>query len=215
MRLSDTRPWGWRITNYMHYRGLRTEDERREYNRLYYQNNRSKAAKSNSINSTLPQRTQQALKVLNRSHRDSTHADADANADTDTDADADADADRHSEKNQIRASAQRGSGPEFAELKMLYPIRAGSQRWKDAEAAVRTRLREGHTWNEILQGVRRYQNFIRETGKERTEHVQQAATFVGPNKGFLEPWDLPATKGDIRLQGNLSAAQEFLLRTDG
>lgn len=31
VRVSDARDWGWRITNYAHYRAIRTAEERREY----------------------------------------------------------------------------------------------------------------------------------------------------------------------------------------
>ncbi|MCA9497969.1 MAG: hypothetical protein KC588_02120 [Nitrospira sp.] len=35
VRLSDSRPWGWRIVNYLHYRNMRTAEDRREYMRNY------------------------------------------------------------------------------------------------------------------------------------------------------------------------------------
>lgn len=103
----------------------------------------------------------------------------------------------------------------FAEFRAIYPRRGGAQRWADAKKHIRARLREGHTWDEILDGARRYATYIRAIGKERTEFVLQGATFVGGNKGFLEPWDPPATKADARLEGNLAAAREFMQRTGG
>jgi hypothetical protein len=42
----------------------------------------------------------------------------------------------------------------------------------------------------------------------------QAATFCGPEKPFLKPWALPATKADVRLAGNMGAAAEFMRRTE-
>ncbi|HEY3678988.1 MAG TPA: hypothetical protein VGL45_09730 [Bradyrhizobium sp.] len=104
--------------------------------------------------------------------------------------------------------------PDFSRLKLIYPKRGGSQRWPEARKAINARLAEGHTWQEIMDGTERYAVFIRATGKERTEHVQQVATFVGTNKSFLEPWDLPATKAEGRLNTNLTAAQEFMRRTE-
>lgn len=41
VRLSDTRTWGWRIVNYVHYRGIRSQEERREYMRNYQRNRRA------------------------------------------------------------------------------------------------------------------------------------------------------------------------------
>lgn len=117
-------------------------------------------------------------------------------------------------KNHDRAAAQPESDQDFELLKMIYPKRGGSQRWGDARRAINARLAEGHTWSEIHAGARRYSLYVKATGKERTEHMQQAATFVGTNKSFLEPWDLPASKAEIRLGSNLSAAEDFMRRTE-
>jgi hypothetical protein len=110
----------------------------------------------------------------------------------------------------IRAAAQPAGDPNLEQLKLIYPKRAGSQRWPEVPAAAGSRLREGHTWEEIFEGARRYAAFIRATGKERTEHVQQAATFVGQNKSFLEPWDPPSSRAEIRLDANVDAMNQFL-----
>lgn len=39
--LVDGRSWGWRIVNYIHYRSLKREEDRREYHRKYYREKRS------------------------------------------------------------------------------------------------------------------------------------------------------------------------------
>ena len=39
--LSDSRPWGWRIVNYDHYRKIRSEEERREYHKQYMRKRRA------------------------------------------------------------------------------------------------------------------------------------------------------------------------------
>ena len=111
-------------------------------------------------------------------------------------------------KDLSTAAAPPCEPPEFAELKSIYPRRAGSEPWSLALKAATARLREGHTWAEILEGARRYAAFIRATGAERTQHVLQAKTFCGPSKRFLEPFDLPATKADTRLAANLSAVDQ-------
>lgn len=100
------------------------------------------------------------------------------------------------------------------EFKSVYPRRAGSQPWPRAIAAAKARIGEGHTPDEFIDGARRYAEFVRASGKERTEFVQQAATFLGPAKPFLELWDAPATKAEIRLVSNLTAAEEFMRRTE-
>jgi hypothetical protein len=84
----------------------------------------------------------------------------------------------------------RQDTPEFLEFKAAYPNRAGDQGWRKAERAARARIGEGHSWVEINAGARRYDAFIKASGKEGTEYVKQAATFLGPDKPFLEAWDI-------------------------
>lgn len=86
-----------------------------------------------------------------------------------------------------REETESGS-PVFDQIRKLYPKRSGSHRWSDAQSAFRARLREGHTAEEILAGVSRYAQFVRASGNEGSSFVQQAATFLGTNRGFLEPW---------------------------
>lgn len=35
-RINPDRPWGWHITNYAHYRAIRTAEDRREYHKNYW-----------------------------------------------------------------------------------------------------------------------------------------------------------------------------------
>ena len=58
--LDDNRPWGWCITNYQKYREIRTAEERREYHRQYYHNNRK--GKVSTV-STKTQQTQPIVEV--------------------------------------------------------------------------------------------------------------------------------------------------------
>lgn len=118
------------------------------------------------------------------------------------------------EGNTTAASRPAREAPaEFEELRSIYPRRAGNQPWARARKAANARLREGHTWDEILEGARRYAVFCRGSGKEHTETVMQAATFCGPDKPFLQSWDMPARAADVRLASNLDAAAEFKRRT--
>jgi hypothetical protein len=97
---------------------------------------------------------------------------------------------------------------QFLEIKQVYPKRGGGQRWPDAEKAYRTRRAEGVTHESIIDGVRRYATFMRITGKVGTEFVQQAATFLGRNQGYLEPWEPPAIAKDMN---QLSAVERVEL----
>lgn len=46
IRLSEHRDWGWQITNYEHYRSIRSAEERRDYQREYMRERRN-AVKNN------------------------------------------------------------------------------------------------------------------------------------------------------------------------
>lgn len=103
----------------------------------------------------------------------------------------------------------------FRDFKLAYPNRAGDQGWHKALKAANARIAEGHMPDEFLGGARRYGAFCDATEKTGTEFVKQAATFLGPDKPFLLPWDLPLTKADVRQAQNISAAMEFMRNTDG
>lgn len=102
----------------------------------------------------------------------------------------------------------------WLDFKLAYPDRAGDHGWRKAQSAANSRIAEGHTQAELIAGAKRYAVFCDLTGKTGTEYVKQAATFLGPDKHFLEAWGAPPTKADVRLASNLSAAQEFMRRTE-
>jgi len=163
----ETRDWGWRVVNHG----------------LYREKARKAAYDSDRTASGRDAQRKKASREVPRSpdaSREVPLSDSDANTDSDSDS-----------KKPDRAAAQPEPG-EFVEIRREYPKRAGSQRWHDALSAYRARVREGVSPQAILSGVRRYAAFIRATGKERTEHVQQAATFLGKNRGFELPWHPPA-----------------------
>ena len=98
----------------------------------------------------------------------------------------------------------------LAELKAVYPKRAGSQPWKRAMKAANARMKDGATWTQILDGVRRYAEYCRATDKIGSEYVMMASTFCGPDEHFKQPWDPPASIADRRTRRNLDAVSEVL-----
>lgn len=82
----------------------------------------------------------------------------------------------------------------WLQFKLAYPDRAGDQGWRKAIRAARARIGEGHHPNEFVAGAARYATFCRATGSLGSEFVKQAATFLGPDKPFLLPWNPPAQK---------------------
>jgi hypothetical protein len=78
---------------------------------------------------------------------------------------------------------------EFQQIRKAYPTRANRHRWPDAEKHYRARRREGATFEQILDGVKRYAECMKSEGVIGTNYVMQAATFLGTNRGFEEDWN--------------------------
>ncbi len=123
------------------------------------------------------------------SHRDITHAEAEAEAE---------------------AEAGKNTTAWFDALRALYPPRAGAQPWGRAFKAVRARLTQGDTWEQLTAGTERYQRYAHATGKLNTEYVMQAATFFGPDRNYLNTWEIPETKAEARLNGNVDVMRDFI-----
>jgi hypothetical protein len=76
-----------------------------------------------------------------------------------------------------------------------YPKRAGSNPKARAARAYGARLSEGHTKDSIMAGEERMAACIRAEKNEGTRYVLQAATFLGPDLRFLEPWEIAKSNG--------------------
>lgn len=94
-----------------------------------------------------------------------------------------------------RSRTERAASPlepeELGEFRLAYPTRAGTQPWRRAISAIRTRLQEGDSWADIIDGARRYRLFCEATFKVSTEYVMQVSTFVGPERHYRQAWTLP------------------------
>lgn len=190
VRIDEHRTWGWRITNFETYHRMRTTEDRQEYFAARYAARRASSPDSTTGSQIPPQRT------------DSTHSDSDSDSDVDKDVD--------KKKNLDRRAARAELAPEFVHLQSIYPKRAGGNRTSDASKAINARLTEGYTWLQIHEGAGRYATFMRAEGKEGTSYVMQLGTFVGPNKGFLERWDLSLNKAEVKRDANISASLDWL-----
>lgn len=115
----------------------------------------------------------------------------------------------------LKVSRVRAIEPDWLlDFKLEYPERAGDQGWRKAQRAASARLAEGHTTAEFIAGAKRYAAHCRTAGKVGTEYVKQAATFLGPDKFFLEPWDPVPTKGEARQNRNISASEQWLIEQE-
>lgn len=168
--LDDHRDWGWLIVNHTKYREKARKiahDQRRQESGENAERMRARREKTTRRDPTRPDATP-----------DNPLSNANANTNKNTTGGKAAPADEFDER--------------FKELQAVYPKRSGDQRWQTAKKHIRARLREGHTWQEILSGALRYAEWVHATGKERTETVKQAATFVGVDKAFMEEFEAPS-----------------------
>src|SRR5699024_5530932 len=83
---------------------------------------------------------------------------------------------------------------EFEDLWALRPRRDGGNPKRQAFNAYKARLREGHTHDEMLEGMLRYAKHQEAAGNIDTPYVQQLATFFGPSLAFTESWDIKPKK---------------------
>ena len=87
---------------------------------------------------------------------------------------------------------------DFERFKAVYPERSGSQPWRKAMDAATARLKEGHDFAAMVAGAERYHRYTDAIGDTGTKFVMQAATFLGPEKHFTEPWDPPKSASPQR-----------------
>lgn len=120
---------------------------------------------------------------------------------------------QYQKQDQKIPTARKNAPPdplEFLDFKIAYPTRAGDQGWRKAVRAAHARILEGYSWIEMLEGAKRYAAYVRSTGIEATQYVKQAATFLGPDLLFRQPWDPPKSKAENHRDANIEASKEWL-----
>lgn len=98
----------------------------------------------------------------------------------------------------------------FLEFKAIYPKRAGDQGWQKALRAAHARIAEGHTPKEMIDGASRYLQHCQSAETVGSQFVKQAATFLGPDKHFLERYLPVPTKAERAQDANVAASREWL-----
>lgn len=74
--LSDNRGWGWHIVNHDKYRKLRSQEERREYMRLYQSNRRAGSRVNQDVNTSTSGKQSQPIAVGSRQEAESSKQEA-------------------------------------------------------------------------------------------------------------------------------------------
>lgn len=117
--------------------------------------------------------------------------------------------------NHIHGASEVDARKNMIAIRSAYPRGSGRIDWLTAEHHLRVRIHEGQTWDSIAAAVRRYAAWCEATGKIGTQFVMAPTKFFSaPDEPWNQSWDLPASKGDARLAGNISAAEEFIRRTE-
>ena len=114
------------------------------------------------------------------------------------------------EDTSARLPTSQGEKFDFEAFKAAYPKRSGSQPWARAVKAANARIMGGFNFDVMVDGARRYAEFCGTAGKIGTEYVMQAATFLGPELHFLEPWDPRPSKSEALEQRNRQHAIDFI-----
>lgn len=99
---------------------------------------------------------------------------------------------------------------QFVTFWRIYPKRAGGNPKLAALKAWEARIRSGVLPEQMLAGAERYATYCRMTGREHTEFVKQAASFLGPNEHWNEPWEIPVSKGELRATATTTLLQDWV-----
>jgi len=73
---------------------------------------------------------------------------------------------------------------EFEWIWQNRPRRSGTDPKKKAFQACKARIKQGATWRELAEGMKRYAEHCRQSGKLNTQFTMQMATFFGPDELF-------------------------------
>lgn len=169
----------YRVVNYLSYRNILNEDERRDYNRQKQRESRArKQAASNHVK-----------RSVNDMSAVSAHTDASASVNN-----------IYRAKNAVDAASNHVNDSQhldavFERFWKAYPKRAVNNPKKLARKTWDAWIKQGVDPRVMIAGVERYARFCEATGKIKTEYVKQAKSWLGPDyEGWLQSWDLPADR---------------------
>lgn len=129
---------------------------------------------------------------------------------------------------RVRASVSRGAKTpaekvdnafsdyeSFQRVKDAYPKFSGRQDWIQAQNACMNLVAEDSTWQSLLGAVDRYARYIRAKGSEGTQYVLSPGKFfTAEDRPWLQAWDPPLNKAEVRQARNISAGQEWLAKQE-
>ena len=200
------------VVNHEHYRSIRNEEERRQYNRVAKQQSRARKSKeSNGESLTLPMSNSETI----ASRPESANAEAEARyrdpivnsvcthtslpLDKNFDADTEIQNPDGHTQNRLQGTTQEDSDA-FSQIKIAYPAFSGRQNWLMAETYAKARVDNGDaSWSVLLSSVRRYKIYCEGGGVSGPQYVMTPATFFGgADKPWSQSWELPMSNSQIK-----------------
>jgi hypothetical protein len=76
------------------------------------------------------------------------------------------------------------------------PPREGAESKRRAHQCCNARIKQGATWRELAEGMRRYYAYCKTKGNLHTEFVMQMGTFFGPDEHYKNTWGVTTSKTD-------------------
>lgn len=70
------------------------------------------------------------------------------------------------------------------------PEREGANPKRKAYQACSARIKQGASWREMAEGMKRYKSYCEKSKIIGTRMVQQMATFFGPDEHFKNEWEV-------------------------
>ncbi|MGZ8184412.1 MAG: hypothetical protein ACXWT1_20910 [Methylobacter sp.] len=113
-----------------------------------------------------------------------------------------------------KRAAKKEYSDEFNNAFSIYPKRQGDNPKEKAFSAWKARLRDGSTADEMISGVMRYLAYCQAEGNIGIQYVKQAATFFGPDKAFLEPWEVTQKSSKSSSSRSSSFGRQPIQRPD-
>lgn len=90
---------------------------------------------------------------------------------------------------------------EFEWIWQHRPRREGSDPKRKAFQACNARIKQGATWRELAEGMKRYRRFCEAKGILNTEFTKTMAVFFGPDEHFKNDWAVVAAAGNTPTTG--------------
>lgn len=96
-----------------------------------------------------------------------------------------------------KPNAKKDYPEEFEWIWSNKPEREGANPKRKAYQACSARNKQGASWREMAEGMKRYKEYCEKSKIIGTRMVQQMATFFGPDEHFKNEWEVSggSTKG--------------------